>query len=427
MKKAILVGMAVLTLISGQASIGPQTAQAALTDDIKNTIDTGSDAVKEAIDKVVQKFKDITGHWAESSILQALKKGYVSGYPDGNFLPNNKVTRAEFVKMTVSALDLKVGSASGSWYTPYVTAAETAGIYKSGDFNDTDWTKPMSREEMSKVAVRALGITNVEPNQWMYMATKNGIISGTAPGVLSPEGTTTRAQAITVIERVLSVKKGEKLQADKYAVSAAEILWHKTNILTVLPRYFTDSFDGKPFDHKSLVHTSPDGKAACSITQLVAIDLGDPKDPNRKLIENTEYAWIGNGKYYKLKDSDGYALMGISETKITGKLNVNQLLPCRIQFQNDDWYNMPEDASNPKKPNRTYGIMPWDAKYEQYKNFVDVSKTTSGTLTFATGTLFPKGDFSSNKPFRIMFAGMGSWQGDVITIYNGKLNTDYHQ
>jgi len=376
----------------------------------------------------VVSFSDIKGHWAEDSIKEAVAKGYVNGFPDGTFGPNKTLSRAEFVKMIVAALGIEVkDNAAGAWYKPYFDAASAEGIYVEGDFASNDFNRPMPREEMAKVAVRALGISNVEANQWMYMATKNGIISGTAPGVLSPEGTTTRAQAVIVIERVLSVKNGETLQSDKYAVSAAELLWHNTNIITMLPRYFKDSFNGKPFDYKSMVDTSPDGKASCRITQLVAIDLSDPKDPNRKIIEDTEYAWIGNGKYHKLKDSDGYAIMGISETKITGKLSVNELFPCTVSFQNDDWYKMPEDADNPKKPNRSYGIMPWNAKYEQFKTSIDVSKVTNGTVTYATGTLIPKGDFSSNKAFRFMFGGMGNWQGNLIPIYNGKLNPDYHQ
>ena len=64
----------------------------------------------------------------------------------------------------------------------------------------------MTREEMAKLAVKALGYQNVEDKQWMYLASKDGIISGTAPGVISPTGTTTRAQAIAVIERLLQVK-----------------------------------------------------------------------------------------------------------------------------------------------------------------------------------------------------------------------------
>ena len=141
---------------------------------------------------VTAHFTDIEGHWAQAAILDAVKRGYVDGYPDQRFLPNKEVTRAEFIKMAVTALKLEVNASSKDvWYTPYVAAAESAGFYKVGDFANRNLTQYMTREEMSKLAVRALGHKNVEEKQWMYLASKDGILSGTAPGVISPTGTTT--------------------------------------------------------------------------------------------------------------------------------------------------------------------------------------------------------------------------------------------
>ncbi len=322
MKKTFWAGIAAITLLSAQASIEPQAAKAALIDD--TAIESGDDAVKGEIDQAVQAFKDIAGHWAKPGIIQAVKRGYVEGFPDGNFLPNNKVTRAEFVKMTVSALDLEVGSTSGSWYTPYVNAAETAGIYKSGDFEDADWTKPMTREEMSKVAVRALGITDVEDKQWMYMAAKNGIISGTAPGVISPEGTTTRAQAITVIERVLSVKEGKTLSVDKYAVASAELYWHKTNLFTVAEEIFNGPKNTNPrfgiqsWKVSNLTVSAPNGSVQGRVNSLIAIDWNDPKDPNRKLLPTKDKLfWLYGGQEMKFTDDlEVYILVLDSELTI---------------------------------------------------------------------------------------------------------------
>lgn len=444
MKKMIIGGITTLALLTGIVSnIGGtgnliEATHAQLRSDLQTTnvatplnaeitANSNSQNLQSTRSQSDQSFRDIVGHWAEKSINGALTRGYVDGYPNGTFLPNNNVSRAEFVKMLVSALELEVSNTSSPWYTSYVNVAEAEGIYQSGDFKDSNWTKAISREEMSKVAVRAIGVSDVEKTQWMYMATKNGLISGTSPGVIAPEGSTTRAQAITVIERVLSVKQGTKLPIDKYAVSAAELLWHDTNIMTMLPRYFSDSFNGKPFDNKAMVSTSPNGKAVCRITKLVAIDLGDPKDPNRKIIEDTEYAWADNSRYYKLLDSDGYAVMGISETKISGKMNVKELFPCRMTFQNDDWYEIQKNATSPKQPNRSYGIMPWNPKYEQFHSSLDISEISNGTFTFATGTLFPKTNFISDKPFRYMFGGMGNWQGTFTTLYQGKLNPEYQQ
>jgi hypothetical protein len=319
MKKTILISIVALTLVSAQASIGPQVVRAALTDDRKSTIESGSDT-----DKLAQKIKDIKGHWAESGIMQAIKRGYVDGFPDGRFLPNHKVTRAEFVKMTVSALELQVGSATGSWYTPYVDAAQTAGVYKAGDFDDSDWTKPMTREEMSKVAVRALAITSIEDKQWMYLATKNGIITGTAPGEISPEGTTTRAQAIAVIERVLSVKGGKTLAADKYAVASAELYWHKTNIFTVAeelfngPKNSNHRFGIQSWKESKLTVSAPNGSVQGRVNSLIAIDWNDPKDPNRNMLPTKEQLfWIYGGIELKFTDSlECYILVLDSELTV---------------------------------------------------------------------------------------------------------------
>ena len=42
---------------------------------------------------------DIKNHWASSDINNFINKGYISGYQDGTFKPNNDITRAEFVKI----------------------------------------------------------------------------------------------------------------------------------------------------------------------------------------------------------------------------------------------------------------------------------------------------------------------------------------
>lgn len=45
------------------------------------------------------KFSDLKNHWAESDIAFICQEGYMVGYQDGTFRPNEKITRAEFVQM----------------------------------------------------------------------------------------------------------------------------------------------------------------------------------------------------------------------------------------------------------------------------------------------------------------------------------------
>ena len=236
-------------------------------------------------------FPDIKGHWAESSIKHAVTQGYVNGYTDGSFRPENSLTRAEFMKMLVAALGLETKTGgSGKWYKPYVDAAIAEGIYKKGDFANEAYEKSLTRAEMATVVVRATGEKDVEPKQGLYLATSKGLIGGTSPGEISADGFSTRAQAIVVIERMLSVNEGKQLPVDKYAVAAAEIYWHRTNIYTVAPELFNQGGTAVPFtdinywNESRLTLTSKDGNYKAELEELVAIDLSDPKDPNRKLL-----------------------------------------------------------------------------------------------------------------------------------------------
>ncbi len=49
-------------------------------------------------------FTDIEGHWAESYILKAAKAGWIKGYPDGSFKPDEKITRAEAMTLVNNVL-----------------------------------------------------------------------------------------------------------------------------------------------------------------------------------------------------------------------------------------------------------------------------------------------------------------------------------
>lgn len=53
-------------------------------------------------------FSDISGHWAEKYIVSAANKGWIKGYKDGTFKPNQYITRAEAMAFINSVLNRKV-------------------------------------------------------------------------------------------------------------------------------------------------------------------------------------------------------------------------------------------------------------------------------------------------------------------------------
>ena len=282
-------------------------------------------AVPSHVDGLKNGLTDISDHWAKEAIETAVAKGYVDGYEDGSFRPDNDVTRGEFVKMVVTALKLKVsGNTSGSeWYLPYANAAVNAGIHRWTDFNTGDWNTPISRMEMVRMAVRATDPTLQKPEvhmddrSFMYNATKAGLIHGLAPGELGPDKTTTRAQSVTIIERILTVKNGGTLPVDKYAIGAAELELKRTNIFTVMPEFFGGKVV-EPWDISKLTIETPDGKYKGVVEKIVAVHFGDPNDPNLNILGDfNELTWtVGGGKYYKVKDyPDSYGIVVIARTE----------------------------------------------------------------------------------------------------------------
>jgi len=53
-------------------------------------------------------FKDVKQHWAKDEVEFAATRGYVIGYPDGKFYPDQKITRAETVTMVNRCLQRAV-------------------------------------------------------------------------------------------------------------------------------------------------------------------------------------------------------------------------------------------------------------------------------------------------------------------------------
>ena len=57
------------------------------------------------LDKSTDRFPDAAGHWAEAYIRLAAGNGWIEGYPDGTFRPNQSITRAETVTMIDRVLE----------------------------------------------------------------------------------------------------------------------------------------------------------------------------------------------------------------------------------------------------------------------------------------------------------------------------------
>lgn len=99
----------------------------------------------ENTEAAAPEFSDISGHWAENTINKWRESGIVNGYPDGTFRPNALITRAELAKLITLAFDLKGTTglkfndlSEDTWYYSYIqTAADYIPTYGPPDFFET--------------------------------------------------------------------------------------------------------------------------------------------------------------------------------------------------------------------------------------------------------------------------------------------------
>ena len=175
-------------------------------------------------------YADTKGHWAEGDIARATEMGWINGYPDGRFAPDQEVSRAEFVTMLSRALALPAPSDQARTFKDqesipgyaksHVMQAAAAGWTKGYD----DGTfRPLQRMTRSEVTVMLMRIVGYEDKMeaspplpyddadqvpvWAYpavaAATDTGIVKGRAGNRFAPGGHVSRAEAVVLILRVL--------------------------------------------------------------------------------------------------------------------------------------------------------------------------------------------------------------------------------
>ncbi|GGA18101.1 hypothetical protein GCM10008018_72640 [Paenibacillus marchantiophytorum] len=344
-------------------------------------------------------FTDIAADfWAASQIADARGQGYIDGYADGSFQPNRKVSRAEFVKMAVVALHINVDSAgSNPWYKVYMDAAKKASIYADGDFSDNNFDAPMQRLEMAKIAVRAAGQNTTDTKKWMYLATTSGLIQGMDDaGGLGIEEATNRAQSVTIIGRIQNIKSGKTVPADKYAISAAEIYWHKTNILTMLPQYFAATYNkfGTKFRTDLLRFDGKDGYS--EVEKYVVVDMDDPNDPNRNLI-TSDFRWRKKYKtsveYAVTPPSNAYALLSINHIVVDASETINNFRFAQIDIGPFNSNGTVDDSG------KLIDVTTFSPFIEEYKMLLSGYRNIEKghhDIRFITGQLLPKGDLFKN-------------------------------
>lgn len=181
------------------------------------------------ISESTSKFEDISGHWAEQTIINMTEKGIFKGQTETLFAPDANVTNAEFVAMCVRVANKEVTPGNGSftdvtegnWYYEEVDKAVAMGILEAGgEFKPNE---PMNREDMAVVAYKTYGEDveaaeldfsdkdeiSADKAELVAKAVTAGLIKGMDTGDFQPKANMTRAQSATVIERLMELVSEE--------------------------------------------------------------------------------------------------------------------------------------------------------------------------------------------------------------------------
>lgn len=181
-------------------------------------------------------FADTEKHWARKDIADMSSRLIIGGVGNQLFAPNRGITRAEFASMLVRALGLQPVTATNpfsdvaetAWYRDVVLTAyghQLIAGYGDGRFGPAEI---ITREQAAAILYNALTLTHpdAEPasngqsnvltafsdysetadyaKEALTATVRLGIIGGRGNLTLAPKGMVTRAEAATMVRRMLS-------------------------------------------------------------------------------------------------------------------------------------------------------------------------------------------------------------------------------
>ena len=213
-----------------------------------------------------KEFSDIKGHWAEKTILKFKDKDIISGYPDGTFKPDSSVTRAEFAKIITEAFGLQKKITldyddvkAEDWYYPYLECSakyipiyalpisyETNIPYQEVNEKGLNYFLPETpamrmhvaetlveiKKDKKQINTELPSIQDIQTDvtatfkdddyenlyamhgtipenvkrmlEYTYLANKLSIMQGDTDGYFRPYNNITRAELVTMLDRVIS-------------------------------------------------------------------------------------------------------------------------------------------------------------------------------------------------------------------------------
>lgn len=222
----------------GSSVSGSAPSKVEETTQVNDTVpmpgNSDTDSTADALDTFLLNFKDMKTHWAREEVEFLGELGIITGDDDGNFRPDDKITRAEFATLTARTIGLTeipyensyYDVLSDDWYSGWVQTCRTNNLMNGYDglFSPQ---RDITREEIAKTVVSAYNLKSGaqlvggkslyfndidQISSWAYdyiaEAADMGFVNGVTDELFMPKREATRAEAAVMLKRVYDELNG---------------------------------------------------------------------------------------------------------------------------------------------------------------------------------------------------------------------------
>lgn len=168
---------------------------------------------------------DINGHWAEEDLSKWVEKGILLGYQDGTIKPDNNITRAEFVTLINKVFGFYelsqeqfVDVESAIWYFDEISKARAAGYIAGYGDNVFKPENYITRQEAVVIISKVFEIKSSNDylgnlidgdivkeyaKESVSALLEKGYITGYEDGTFRPDNYITRAETIKILNQII--------------------------------------------------------------------------------------------------------------------------------------------------------------------------------------------------------------------------------
>ncbi|TCZ76825.1 hypothetical protein E0485_12640 [Paenibacillus albiflavus] len=175
----------------------------------------------------IPNYTDTSSHWANRQIKIGRKLDLITGYADDTFKPNQNITRGDFVIMLTRVFDIQPTTNRNTVFKDITNnAAKDAIITLNnlgiiGGYEDQTFRpdRQITRAEVVVILNKLVNVSQIPKStnskftdiskHWAAESIKNiadiGLLSGRGDGTFAPSDNTTRAEAVFLLLRTLSL------------------------------------------------------------------------------------------------------------------------------------------------------------------------------------------------------------------------------